>query len=565
MAEEAVVYSADHALIQHTLYQDLGHNRRARAHRTVAETLEDLCGDRPGARVGELARHWINATQPLDLAKAIGYSRQAGDAALSALAPGEALRYYAQALDLYTQSDDPDAVLGLDLAIGLGTAQRQTGDPSYRDTLLGAARRAADLADTDRLVAAALANNRGLFSATGAIDAAKVEVLELALDRLSAKTVDRAVVLATLCAELTVGVPLDRRQALADEALAIAESSGDDAIVVRVLNLVFFPLMVPSLLEQTLARTADALVRAERVGDPVLLYFAARWRSYAAVSAGDIDEMDRCGEIMGSLAEQLDQPFLKWAVTFTRAARAQIAGDTDQADQLATEALQIGTDSGQPDAVIVFGAQLMIVNVQRGTLDEVLPLIEQTAAEMPDLTPGVLKGVMAEAHAEADRFDEAKHLLAEFAAADFDLPLDFVWLSGMTSYAEAAIECRDPKYAGPLFDRLAPWADQLAVSGDATGEPPVSLYLGGLATVLGRYDEADAYFAQSAAVSDRIGAKFFVARTDLLWGRMLAERRARGDTEKARELLTKAHTLAVAHGYGNVERRAAAALERLDA
>lgn len=45
-------------------------------------------------------------------------------------------------------------------------------------------------------------------------------------------------------------------------------------------------------------------------------------------------------------------------------------------------------------------------------------------------------------------------------------------------------------------------------------EGPVSHYLGGLATVLGRYDEADAYFAQAAAFSDRVGAKFFAAGTD---------------------------------------------------
>ena len=157
-------YNFAHALIQHTLYEDLGPTRRARAHRQVAEALEDLCGDRPGSRVGELARHWFSATQPIDLAKALDYSRQAADAALDALAPADALRYYAQALDLYAQSDDPDPILGIDLAIGLGTAQRQTGDPAFRDTLLDAARRAADLGDTERLVAAALANNRGLFS-----------------------------------------------------------------------------------------------------------------------------------------------------------------------------------------------------------------------------------------------------------------------------------------------------------------------------------------------------------------------------------------------------------------
>ena len=108
-------YNFAHALIQHTLYEDLGPTRRARAHRQVAEALEDLCGDRPGTRVGELARHWFNATQPIDLAKAIDYSRQAGDAALAALAPADALRYYAQALDLYAQADDPDPILGIDL------------------------------------------------------------------------------------------------------------------------------------------------------------------------------------------------------------------------------------------------------------------------------------------------------------------------------------------------------------------------------------------------------------------------------------------------------------------
>ena len=192
-------YSFAHALIQHTLYEDLGHNRRGRSHRRVAEALEELCGGRPGQRVGELARHWTCATQPIDLAKAIGYSKQAGDAALGALAPGDALRYYAQALDLFRQVADPDPVLEIDLAIGLGTAQRQTGDPTSRETLLGAARQAIELGDTKRLVAAALANDRGYTSNSNATDTEKIDVLEIAGDRLPIDHPDRALVLATLC------------------------------------------------------------------------------------------------------------------------------------------------------------------------------------------------------------------------------------------------------------------------------------------------------------------------------------------------------------------------------
>ena len=124
--------------------------------------------------------------------------------------------------------------MGIDLAIGLGTAQRQTGDPAFRETLLGAARRAADLGDTDRLVAAALANDRGTFSTVDTIDTEKVGILEMALARVSSDRADRALLLSALCSELTIGSPLERRKALADEAIAIAEHNGDDAIIVRV-------------------------------------------------------------------------------------------------------------------------------------------------------------------------------------------------------------------------------------------------------------------------------------------------------------------------------------------
>jgi class 3 adenylate cyclase len=557
-------YSFAHALIQQTLYEDLGHNRRARSHRQVAEALEDLCGDRPGERVGELARHWTCATQPLDLAKAIGYSKQAGDAALGALAPGDALRYYAQALDLFRRVAGPDLVLGIDLAIGLGTAQRQTGDAASRETLLTAARQAADLGDTNRLVAAALANDRGYTSNNNATDTDKVEVLEMAVDRLPFDHPDRALVLATLCSELSYGSTLERRKALADEALVIAESSGDDATIARVVNQVLFPLLVPSMFEQQLTWTADALARAERVGDPVLLFLMAHSRATAVFLAGDIDEMDRCIEIMCALAEKLDQPILSWTNTFNLAKRAQIAGDTELAEQLATKALEIGTDCGQPDAALFFGGQLMVVSAQRGTMGELIPLIEQTIDEAV-ATPGVFTAALALAHAEANHAEDTRRLLEEFAAADFDLPGDQAWITGMFCYAEAAIHCGDPKYAEPIFDQLAPWAEQSVASGSVTASGVVSQSLGGLATVLRRYDEEDAYFAKSAAMSARMNAKFFVAITDLLWGSMLAERKAEGDIEKARDLLTKAQAAAAAHGYANVEHRAAAALQLLDA
>ncbi len=555
-------YSFAHALIQHTLAEDLGPNRRARAHRRIAEALEELCGDRPGARVGELARHWLNASQPVDIRKALDYSRQAGDAALAALAPADALRHYAQALQHYPETTDPDPALALDLSIGLGTAQRQTGEPAFRGTLLKAAHKAAELGDTDRLVAAALANSRGFYSSVGATDKEKVEILEKALERLPASHPDRALVLATLCSELAHGSPLDRRQALAEEAIAIAEASQDDTVVLRVLNHVHISLQVPSMLETTHARASDGLLRAERIGDPVLLFFAAQWRAESAARTGDLEEMDRCIAIHGAMAEQLNQPVFLWGHAFVRSMRAQIAGDVELAEEYATEALRIGTEGGQPDAGTFFGGQFNIICGQRGTQSELAPLIEKMASETPDIPRRFFVSLLAKAHVEGDRIDVATGLLEESAAEGFELPQDQWWLTGMVDFAEAAIECHDPVYAEPLVAKLEPWAGQLpATGGSALG--PVSHYLGGLATVLGRYEEADAYFAQSAEMSRRMGAKFFAARTDLLWGRMLAERGGPGDAERAHDLLVEARRAAVEHGYGNVERRAGEMLERL--
>jgi tetratricopeptide (TPR) repeat protein len=317
------------------------------------------------------------------------------------------------------------------------------------------------------------------------------------------------------------------------------------------------------MLEVTQARAAEGLVRAERIGDPVLLFWAAQWRSEAAARTGDLDEMDRCIAIHEAMAAQLNQPAMAWGNRFRRSLRAQIAGDTDLAEQHATEALQIGTDTGQPDAAVIFGAQFNIVSGQRGTQSELIPLIEKMASETPDIPPMFFMSLLAKAHVEGDRVDRAVELLEEGAAAGFQLPLDQTWLTGMVDFAEAAIECRHVAAAAALFVQLEPWAAQLPATG-ASALAPVSHYLGGLATVTGEFDRADTYFDQAAVISQRMGAKFFAARTDLSWGKMLAERGAPGDSAKARTLLTRAQAAAAANGYGNVERRAAEALQRLD-
>jgi predicted ATPase len=553
-------YRFAHALIRRTLYEDLGPTRRARAHRRVGEALEELYGDHPGGRVGELAHHWFSATQPVDVSKAIVYARQAAEAALAAVAPDEAVHYFAQALQLLGQQYEPDALLEVDLLIGLGTAQREAGQPSFRETLLDAAHRAQALVATDRLVGAALANNRGLFSSLGVVDGEKVEVLEAVLEAMTPDDGNkRALLLATLCNELTHGRSLEERQALAHSAKDMARRLGDPATIVQVLNLVEQPLEAPPTLDERVTDTIEALRLAEMLGDPYHLYFAAVYRRISAMDSGNVEIPTRCLELMRSLSERLRQPILMWITKFHEASEALVVGDPERAEALSTEALEIGTECGQPDAISFYGSQMVIVRHQQGRWGELLPVIESVAAEtgMPNY-----KGALAAAYLDAD--EEQALVLLDAAATDgFALRMGIGWLEAIIAYAQVAIELHASKPAALLFDLIAPYRDQVGFNGLMPLEP-VAMYLGGLATVLGRYEKAEDYFVQSAEISDRMGAQFCAARTEVLWGRMLLERNAPSDTERARGLLTRAYATGAACGYGNVERLAKDALAHLD-
>lgn len=68
----------------------------------------------------------------------------------------------------------------------------------------------------------------------------------------------------------------------------------------------------------------------------------------------------------------------------------------------------------------------------------------------------------------------------------------------------------------------------------------------------------------AAELCERLGTKFFATENDLAWGRMLLERNAPGDAEKARDLLVKTQASAAACGYAHVERRATEALQPVD-
>ena len=191
--EGAVEYfSFAHALTQHTLYEDLGrdvsgHGRIARSPRFSRSSMALL---RNHGRPSWPDISWPPQRPPTPRRRSPTRSWPASKPSRTWL-PRTRSVGSARRSNCFPQVP-ADERLRCDLLIGFGTAQRRTGDPAHRQTLLDAAAIAGVLGDRDRLVAAALANSRGSMSMAGQVDHEKASVLEQALDAVVSRRRARA-------------------------------------------------------------------------------------------------------------------------------------------------------------------------------------------------------------------------------------------------------------------------------------------------------------------------------------------------------------------------------------
>ena len=280
----------EHALINHTLYQGLGGTRRARLHHLVAEAIEQLHGTDSDEHLVELALHWRLATVSVDRPRAAGYSLRAGQRALDSLAPSEAVKLFGDALDMLGSA--PSAARS-EALIGLGEAQRQTGVPGYRETLLEAAGIAAELRDAGLAARAALANNRGFVSRFGGVDPERVAAIERALELDDPPQPARhARLLALLAKELAFEPERARRQALADEAIALARQASDPRTLAEVLESCCYATWAPDTLATRSEHVRELSALVAQVRDLQVEFVARLRETNTAIELGDFERAD---------------------------------------------------------------------------------------------------------------------------------------------------------------------------------------------------------------------------------------------------------------------------------
>jgi DNA-binding SARP family transcriptional activator len=549
-------YSFSHALIQRTLYESIGASRRALLHRKVFEVLrqwsEDGSGTRPSSvAAAEVARHFVACARPDESRAVVHYACLAAEEALVALNPDEAVRWYSTAL-VALVGEEPDATRARVLS-RLGDAQRQTADRSYRSTLLEAARLALEFGDVETLVFAALANSRQIQSTTGTIDQERVEVLEAAIGRVGTEdTAQRAMLLAHLAVDRSYDGEPDRRRSLVEEALVIARRVGDPATLFDVL-VRRVGIWMPEDVGERLAESAEALAIAESLDDPVARFWALFYRSIVAAEAGDRALLDECRSRFSGEARTTGQPMLEWVTTYAQGWQLILEGDLEGAELQANQALELGGATGQPDAMAIYGGQLVDLRWHQGRDVELVELIEQMVESTPDIDS--FRAALARIYADVGRTEEARVLLAAEAAVEFAHPFDPLAATTLVMWAEVGIQTGDAVSAEVLLNRLGSFADQVVCNGvDIFGS--LDHYRGALCAVLGRFDEAERLLTQGCAVHQNLCAPFFEARSHLELARMLGTRGAPGDVEQAHRRASLARDIARSHGFGAVERRA---------
>lgn len=550
-------FSFHHALVRLTLYDDLGAARRQLVHRKVAETLEALCGGDPGRRVGELASHWLAASAPTDVDKAIEYCRLAGDAALDALAADEAVQWYTDALRLLDGNPNADRGLRVRLLVSLGDAQRRSGDAAHRETLLDAVSLAAGIGDTASLVRAALTNYRGWHSIPGRVDTERVEALETALAEVgTGDTPERARLLKQLSVELSYSGDYARCRALDDEALEIARRLGDPGALLQVLVRGQAGCWGPETLAQRLEASREAVRLAENVGDPSVACWAYTDLASAAYGAANVDEGDQAARRRDELAEQSGLPVHRWRTRVAQSARVLLAGDPPAAEGLATEALEIGQASGQPDAMAGYVINICSIRWHQGRVNELIPALEKTLVDFP--TKHGFYGMLARSCLDAGDQATARELITFGKGNDFDPPWDIDWLVTMAMWADAVVRLGDVDAAAMVYDRLAPWHTEV-VWVPSMADSCVAHYLGALSAVLGDHGRARGHFAEALRIHRALRAPFHVARTLVEWARSLRAEEGSASPDELAPMVDEAQAIAQARGYGLVLR----ACERL--
>ena len=551
-------YSFSHALIRETLYKELPLTQRITFHGKVGEALEKLSATYPHPSLTELAYHFAIAAQSgAGIKKAIDYAAQAGERATAVFAYEEASKHYQDALRLLNHHE-PDEAMRCELFLALGDAQRRAGQLTQtRETFLTASTIARQLEHPRQFARAAL-GFAGLWIAVGVVDKAVVALLEEALQVLGKEDdLLRARLYARLATEFWFAESREQRVTFSQQAVQLARHTTDQKTLGYCLQAYHLALWGSPRLEERLATTAEILRLSEQAGDPELALHGYSRRVVDLLEAGDLFAVDTAIAMHTRLAEELRRPQYLWQSLIWKGMRAVMAGQFEEGEHLAQQALILGqrTQVSHEDAVLGFGIQLFTIRREQGRLLEMEAALTGFIEQYPTIAS--LRCALAFLYSEVEQKAEAQERFEDLAKQGFtDLPQDMTFPLSLAFLAHVCTFLEDTRRAAQLYALLLPYAHcNIVTSSAITYHEPAAHSLGLLATLLGKWDDAQAHLAAALAMTTKLGARPRLAHTQYAYAKLLLTREQSGDRAQALTLLDSALAIAQELGMGGLEEK----------
>jgi class 3 adenylate cyclase/tetratricopeptide (TPR) repeat protein len=527
-----------HELIRQTLVSGLSLPRRQRLHLRIADAIEQAHPNHVEEHAADLAHHLYQAGAAAEPDRTIHFLALAGERALEAVAFEDALTQYERALSLQPP-DDPRRQADLRYKRGLALRSLGRWDEAmadWREALTAYE----ELGDAEASVHVCAEIGSQLGWGAHYVEALEITSRGLALlqDHVS---VDRSSLLAQAGAFRGLAGDYQAGEDLLDQALTMAEELGDRRQVGGILGakaLIHGWYMQAS---EALDLNLRAVEGARESGDLWFLSGALVWVQYARLYLGHLDEVGTVGQEADALATRLGNLGALYAIRRGSGARElMITGDIDEFQRFAERDMELCRTTGAAYISNSHSA-LGLVHFWRGRWEEALEEFQEAAELEPaGMLAGMDWGYLFLARAYVGDRDSALTLLNQKRG---DLPhlgrpnAVGTWIM-LLAVVEGLAVLGEREEVGTLYPSVLA-ATETGVIVLWWGRL-LQLFGGMAAAAAGKWEQADDHFQTALRQAHELPHKIEQAEVRRWYARMLIDRDAPGDRDKARQLLTEA-------------------------
>jgi tetratricopeptide (TPR) repeat protein len=515
-----------HAVVRRTLYEDLGELRRTRLHHRIAQALDARRGSSP-VLAEELAHHYFLGAGAGGLDEALTYARLAAADASARFAYEPAVVQLERALELVATRRPGESVERCRLLLDCAAVTLKAGDRTRADERYLEAFETARATGRADLAADAALGFGGVLPAGALPDDRARSLLETSLADLGADDRRRSLVLGRLSQWGHFDRPIAERQALSDEAVALAHQAEDPTTLAEVLGYRFWALTGPDDCDRRLRSAAEMRSLGERLGDPETVLQSFKCELHVRFELADYEGSVRAAEVVRDLASVVRQPEYLRLVSMWDSLVAGMEGRYADAEASATEAVQIFRRTDHPQIDSIYVGLSVPWRWLQGSLVDLWPLLGDAAETWERTYEHAFLAWLASASGEHEK---ARRLLAAVTRRVTCDDHNFQWWFLAVGMAQAAINLEDRDAARQAYALIEPYATHNARVGGATFLGAATLHLGWLALFLGRHEDAVAQLEEALGRHRAMGARPFEAVNERL---LAAALRARGRAEDA--------------------------------